>query len=62
MVAKGVSPPNLGLWLFICLFSNKGAATWPRFCFWFRSSDHPITRDNPDFLIRVDQSYQRHQR
>ncbi len=32
MVAKGVSPPNLGLWLLICLFSNKSAATWPRFC------------------------------
>ena len=32
MVAKGVSSPNLGLWLLICLFSNKSAATWPRFC------------------------------
>jgi hypothetical protein len=26
VVAKGVSPPSLGLWLLICLFSNKSAA------------------------------------
>jgi hypothetical protein len=26
VVAKGVSSPNLGLWLLICLFSNKSAA------------------------------------
>ena len=32
VVAKGVSSPSLGLWLLICLFSNKSAATWPRFC------------------------------
>lgn len=26
MVAKGVSPPSLGSWLLICLFSTKSAA------------------------------------
>jgi hypothetical protein len=26
VVAKGVSPPSLGLWLLICLFRNKSAA------------------------------------
>jgi hypothetical protein len=53
VVAKGVSSPSLGLWLLICLFSNKSAATWPRFC---------IYGHCPDFMTSLFDSAHRFQK
>jgi hypothetical protein len=38
VVAKGVSSPSLGLWLLICLFSNKSAALPGRAFAWLKIS------------------------